>query len=745
MFAGGTVLPARIQPAHLRPLAYRVLSKKYGLSIKSDGLVALADIIGNQYGMEWRNNSETLKFLETFASVWKQQGRGLFVDEQGVREVITEIHERQKAQLKSNNNVLEQHTNHLANTKKNTNIVTLDKFLFKKPQISTKEQTPDSVTSNSLIPDSISSDQDQPNSNNSTDADSEDDYEIGTEQLRKQGGISLHEDNDPNSSYNASQVSIYDERLPNEEELNWKDYFKVINATEQQRFSYDSVKMQFKFNPLNRPKDSPISLPSINSNIKLFPTRYHLVKDRTLRNDNFKHNDALNPMSSMALLQKELSNGKTSDVSTYMSITPIKNLLGRDGQNFLLLGLLKRNSKGLWALEDPSGEVEIDISQAIPTKGLYYVPGCMVLVEGIYFTVGNKFHITSITHPPGERREKTLDTIGNLDLLGIHGQSSPNYIARLDKDLKIRLHYLEKELEDHKMVLLGGDIFLDELSTLEALKKVFIKLNEEPPTVVVFQGSFSSVPVHPSMTSKTVSSSSQYKNNFDTLANLLSQFNNITELSTLVFVPGVNDPWGSINSLGAAGTLPLKSIPSYFTQKMNRVCKNIIWGSNPTRIAYLSQEIVILRDDMADRFKRHRVIFPVEEDSKREKMEELREELEEVSLNDSTLINQLISDKEQLPNDVHQSRKYVKTILDQGHLSPFINSIRPIVWDLDHSLTLCPIPSTLIVCDTSAPRFDLTYNGCKSINSGRFIVNRKATYVEYTPSSKKSSKEEIYF
>ena len=99
MLHSSTTLPAQIQPVHLRPLAYRTLSKKYGLNIKSDGLAALAKFIGERFGIDWKKNSETVKFLELFAQVWKQQERGLFVDGQGTKEVIAEIQEREKEKV----------------------------------------------------------------------------------------------------------------------------------------------------------------------------------------------------------------------------------------------------------------------------------------------------------------------------------------------------------------------------------------------------------------------------------------------------------------------------------------------------------------------------------------------------------------------------------------------------------------------------------------------------------------------
>lgn len=692
MLNTGNVLPVKIQPPLLRPMAYRVLSKKYGLNIKSDGLAALAYYVGNLFGMNWKKNPDTLQFLEQFALLWRQQERGLFIDEQGVKDVVSELKERERATVSAS---LQEES------LKKTKNITIDSML--------KGDVPSTASIKS----------------------SENEASVGkTSELME---------------YRAHENGADSEVVSDEEQLDWRNYFKVINASEQAKYSYDPVKLQFTFTPVKKSSlsedfSSQLSskIPDIDSNVSIFPNRFYLVRDRLLRNESFQNADEFNPLSSIAAMQQDLDNG-VGQISGSMTITQIKNLLGRDGQNFLLLGLLSKNAKGGWSLEDPSGSIEIEISQAVPTQGLFYVPGCIVLAEGIYFTVGHKFHVSSMTHPPGERRENTLEAIGNLDLLGLHGQLSSNYVARLDKELKIRLHLLEKELTDHRCIILGGDIFLNELDTLEALKKVFIKMNDDPPTAVIMCGSFTAVPVHASMTSRNVSSTMQYQNIFDDLANLISEFENLAQNSTFILVPGVNDPWGSAVSMGSANTWPQQPIPSRFTHKMNRVCKNAIWASNPTRLAYLSQEIVVVSDCISERLKRYSISFPMEELKRESQLMEAKQSL------GATSISQLVRENDQLPAKVRESRKLVKTILDQGHLSPFTTSIRPLVWNKDNALTLHPIPTALILCDTTSSYFDVTYNGCKAMNPGKFIVGKRARYLEYNLSSKKASLEELYF
>ncbi|SCU80710.1 LAFA_0C00738g1_1 [Lachancea sp. 'fantastica'] len=680
-------LPVKIAPGLLRPLAYRILSKKYGLNIKSDGLAALAEYIGVSFGSNWRKDSATFQFLEQFAAIWEQQERGLFIDKNGVDEVIREVKERSKpAQATATAN----------SSKKDSDLTskpnTLDGFLARKTLLPGEEDALDSGTQTESV----------------------------TETNAENAEASLRSES-PEAS------------------LDWQAYYKLVDAQTHQNFLYDSTSKQYRL----KPKDTKKSiLPRAESNVALFAARYNVLRDRVLRNEVFQGGeDTFNPLSSMSNFKNSLDTPATQT----MTLTQIKNLLGRDGKNFLLLGLLRPSAKGGWSLEDPSGSVELDMSQAIPAEGMFYVPGCIILAEGIYYSAAHKFFVASVTHPPGERRDEAMEAAGNLDFLGVHQLSNSSYLSRIDKDLKIRLHLLERELTDHRIVVLGGDIFLDQLHVMEGLRKVFDKLNDDPPITLVLMGSFTSTPTFPVMSSKNISATTAYKNAFDALALLMSNFERLINETNFVFIPGANDPWTSMVSLGATAIWPQRPIPGTFVQRVNRVCKNVFWGSNPSRLAYLSQELLLVRDDLNDRFKRHNILFPATMDSDEEESLVQDFSMQQIHDKEYESIDQLVKSKDQRSAGVQEARKLVKTVLDQGHISPFTSFIRPVVWDLDHTLHLSPIPTALILCDTSASQFEVTYNGCKTINTSTFIHKRTARYVEYRPAFRKMVQEEVYF
>ena len=87
-----------------------------------------------------------------------------------------------------------------------------------------------------------------------------------------------------------------------------------------------------------------------------------------------------------------------------------------------------------------------------------------------------------------------------------------------------------------------------------------------------------------------------------------------------------------------------------------------------------------------------------------------------------------------LPQDTLTARKLVRTLLDQGHLSPFRPATRPVHWDYAAALHLYPLPTALVLVDTGAPPFCVTYAGCHVMNPGSVLVAGKrgaARWVEY--------------
>jgi hypothetical protein len=87
---------------------------------------------------------------------------------------------------------------------------------------------------------------------------------------------------------------------------------------------------------------------------------------------------------------------------------------------------------------------------------------------------------------------------------------------------------------------------------------------------------------------------------FKALADLIASFPTLSQHSQFIFVPGPTDPWTS-------STLPRPAIPQNFVQPILSKVPRAVFTSNPARIQYFNQEIVIFREDLMGRMLRNLV------------------------------------------------------------------------------------------------------------------------------------------
>ena len=70
--AAPRLLAVDIPISKLRPIAFRVFTKKHNLTLKSDALVLLCQFIGRHCGAEWRDSGSGDKMLDEVARRWKR-------------------------------------------------------------------------------------------------------------------------------------------------------------------------------------------------------------------------------------------------------------------------------------------------------------------------------------------------------------------------------------------------------------------------------------------------------------------------------------------------------------------------------------------------------------------------------------------------------------------------------------------------------------------------------------------------
>lgn len=529
-----------------------------------------------------------------------------------------------------------------------------------------------------------------------------------------------------------------------------------------------------------RDTSKPSLLPPASHKTTLFRNRYNVIHQRLLRNESFQTSSVSS--SRQRSLERSLSNQQS------LKITPISNLLGRHGSNHMLLGQLVVLPTGDLAISDLSGTIALDLAQAvaIPEDSAWFCPGMIVLVDGVYEeedesvgkglsgssgvggTLGGRFQGFFIGQPPCEKRKATLgirgpdggqdSTIGGgfgwIDFLGVGSERAVGIkMRRLEQSL-LRGPAEEDSPSRARMIILG-ELNLDQPRSLQALRKILSLYAAEPegcsPLTFILTGNFTQYAV---MARGGSGGSIEYKEYFDALASTLSDFPTLLQSSTFVFVPGDNDGWVSSFTAGASVPLPRKPVPDMFTSRIrrafatansetgNKTNGSAVWTSNPSRLSLFgpNHEVIIFRDDLSARLRRSSVRLArkttdPEADTVLPTGEAAPENVDPMELDAAAPERpSVVETPSSLPSDIHTAQKLVKTVLDQGYLAPFRQSVRPVHWDYASSLHLYPLPTSMVLVDTTAPTFCVTYEGCHVMNPGSLLVPGRrgvSRWIEY--------------
>ncbi|QGA13663.1 hypothetical protein EYB26_001313 [Talaromyces marneffei] len=681
-----SVLPVLIPPALLRPLAFRTFTRKHDLTISSNTLQTLATFVGKNCGSRWRDDGLAERLLDEVAKLWRKNGGGVIVEEGNGASIKAILH-----------------------------------------------MVGGNMSNGKVVPGKL--------------ADQED---------GRGGGHAGLASADETANSHAGEED--DENVSTDP----RRYMKVVDAYDQPRLTYNPDKKHFETS-INKPS----FFPDPSHQITFYRDRFNLIYQRLLRNESFQTSSLLN-----------------SNRQTY-KITPIANLLGRGGSQHMCLGLLSVSPAGEMSLTDLTGTIMLDLSETVPIprgNGAWFCPGMMVLVEGIYEeeevvkgsvlggnsgiggAIGGKLLGITIAGPPSEKREVTLgmnsvDSKGDIgtsggfgwvDFLGVGSERAQGARMRKFEHKSLRqVRGADGQRNGRRNIVILGEVHLDNSRTLEALRSVFSIYSELPfeelPLAFLMIGNFIG---KVGFGQSSVGNSIEYKECFDSLASVLSDFPALLSHTTFIFVPGDNDPWASTFTAGASSAIPRKAVPELFTSRVKRAFASAnsdsgdsaskstpgeaIWTSNPSRISLFGpvHEIVVYRDDISGRLRRGSIHFTNTGDNDSEEPQVQGDATEE---NDDNMIIDDDNDKDSNEAGKNNSaikqpspsylaaQKISKTILDQGTLSPFPITTKPVLWDYASSIQLYPLPTALVLADSEVAAFSISYEGCNVLNPGRFM------------------------
>ncbi|KAM3716557.1 DNA polymerase epsilon subunit [Dirofilaria immitis] len=363
------------------------------------------------------------------------------------------------------------------------------------------------------------------------------------------------------------------------------------------------------------------------------------------------------------VIQRAVRSSRFDDYQLYT----VEALLGspEETDNSVLLGMLTQKSPGVYEIEDLTGAIEVDLKEATFHKGLF-TDGCIMMLEGR--CVSGIFRVSAVGLAPIENAKITRNYFGVTNWFG--GEST------VACGSQIRLRTL-CERNDRTRFILMSDVWLDDSRILNAINELIFAFTDSQLLAFIICGNFCS----------QVGTADTYHRIYDGfrhLAGILQKDIFVGRNVHFIFVPGPDDP--SLNSI-----LPRPPLPFQLFELMKDV-SNCSFASNPCRIQYTNQEIVIMRYDLIEKMCRNSIHMP------------------------------------SITADIPEH--FCHTIASVGHLSPLPLHISPVLWQMDSYLTLYPLPDLVIIAD-KFEHFHYQVENTIFINPGSFARTDLNFYVYY--------------
>ncbi|XP_054720371.1 DNA polymerase epsilon subunit 2-like [Uloborus diversus] len=490
---------------------------------------------------------------------------------------------------------------------------------------------------------------------------------LGVDQRKEALQSILDHVNGQNLSSSMLEKSVIESAVKNFYHANDVDEvpLNVFDAFSFVRYTYDLDSKRFiKWDTLHKKPSSLHGSPDSKANI--FREIFKVIQQRTIRHHLFA--------------PPAISEG--SNQNQAYTLFTVEHVLGSSSKdtNIIVLGMLTQLKEGQFYLEDPTGVVRLNLSKTTYKGGLF-TENSIVMVEGNY--EDRVFYVSALGFPPAESADVSLSFFQTF-----HPASSEHsYIHRLSDDLK-----RSEQIHGDAMFVFLSDVWLDQLKVMQKLQILFAGYSLMPPTVFVLIGNFLSL-------SGVGSSSKVFEECFSKLGQLISEFPRLVTESQFVIVPGPDDP-------GVPYVLPRPAIPFSYVGDFKKKVPNAIFASNPCRLQYYSQDILIFREDIISKMCRNSIYTPWE-----------------------------YEEKVDIPS------LFVKSVIGNAHLLPLALNVAPRYWEYDYALWLYPLPDVVVCADKYDP-YTVTSNNCTFFNPGSLPRSNFAFKV-YFPAARQVEDSEI--
>ena len=517
------------------------------------------------------------------------------------------------------------------------------------------------------------------------------------------------------------------------------DGITVVDSFDVPRFNYDTQRRVFHENTSKAPTINA----DAESKIELYRERFLLLQQRILRHRMF--------------VKPTFNCGAAID-RTFCEITPLTGLLGNANETRYVLGCLSQLEDERFFLEDLTGQIQVDVSHAATSSGLY-TENCIVVAEGEVRKDG-VFEVRALGFPPAESREDTRNATNYADFFGA-GRLRPLDIERLTD---------EEAASTSDMFVVLSDVWLDKETTFVRLRAVFEGFDslDVIPSMFVLMGDFTSQPFGP-----THYDFAGYARGFDQLAELIEDFPRLRQEARWVIVPGPGDP-------GVSAALPRPALRPSLTGKLREALPRATFASNPARVRFRSQDLVLFREDLQSRMRRNCILPPAElEDTgaakaaaaaaaKAARLEKKAaakaakaakadgdgagagagvgdaaadENAPPANFDDDAMdVEREEEEEEEEAEEMSEwerrplFRHLAATLVQQAHLCPLPIAQLPIYWEHDHAMWLYPAPHCVVLGDRTEQQALAKFEDTELVNPGCFADD--GSFAVYRPATR---------
>lgn len=192
--------------------------------------------------------------------------------------------------------------------------------------------------------------------------------------------------------------------------------------------------------------------------------------------------------------------------------------------------------------------------------------------------------VTGLGFPPPEPSQSSQAYFGTMNTWG----GASNNLLKFSKRL---LEY--EKLNFTGTIIFLSDCWLDDAGVMDNLKKLFLGYDESPPIAIVLMGPFL----------KSHENRFDLKNKFSALGDAIDATFTLKNETDIILVPDMSDP-------SSPNILPRPPIPESLVKELRKKCKRIILTTNPCRLQYCTQQIVVCRMDLVRKLCRNTIKFP---------------------------------------------------------------------------------------------------------------------------------------